>query len=79
MHLKDYGGEREKRATNTREIGAGSLPFREIIAKPRGRVEWYIVEQDRNARRSVRVARAKFNYIKDHIVSESCVGHPQPE
>ncbi len=69
IHLKDYGIN-TKNAHEYREIGAGSLPFREIIAETdTGGCEWYIVEQDETPGDPFVSLQQSFNYIKDHLIS----------
>lgn len=69
IHLKDYGVN-TKNAHEYREIGAGSLPFREIIAEAEaGGCEWFIVEQDETPGDPFDSLQQSFNYIKDHLVS----------
>lgn len=69
IHLKDYGVN-TKNAHEYREIGAGSLPFKEIIAEAEtGGCEWFIVEQDETPGDPFASLQQSFNYIKDHLVS----------
>lgn len=69
IHLKDYGVN-TKNTHEYREIGAGSLPFKEIIAEAEaGGCEWFIVEQDETPGDPFASLQQSFNYIKDHLVS----------
>lgn len=69
IHLKDYGVN-VKNQHDYREIGAGSLPFREIIAEAdAGGCEWFIVEQDETPGDPFVSLQQSFDYIKNHLVS----------
>ena len=69
MHLKDYGVN-VKNEHEFREIGAGSLPFREIVAEAEASgCEWFIVEQDETPGDPFVSLQQSFTYIKDHLVS----------
>lgn len=69
IHLKDYGVN-VKNTHEYREIGAGSLPFRKIIAEAEaGGCEWFIVEQDETPGDPFVSLQQSFTYIKDHLVS----------
>ncbi len=69
IHLKDYGIN-VKNAHEYREIGAGSLPFREIIAEAEASgCEWFIVEQDETPGDPFASLQQSFNYIKDRLVN----------
>jgi sugar phosphate isomerase/epimerase len=69
IHLKDYGVN-TKNAHEYREIGAGSLPFREIIAEAEaGGCEWFIVEQDETPGDPFDSLQQSFEYIKHNLVS----------
>jgi len=69
IHLKDYGIN-TRNAHEYREIGAGSLPFQEIIAEAdAGGCEWFIVEQDETPGDPFVSLEQSFHYIKAHLVS----------
>lgn len=68
IHLKDYGITADSRH-EFREIGAGSLPFQNIIAEAEASgCEWFIVEQDETPGDPFVSARQSFEYIRDHLV-----------
>jgi len=69
IHLKDY-----KVAPNGEpsfcEIGAGTLPFKRIIAEAEaGGCEWFIVEQDTCPGDPFVSIKQSFDYIQAHLVS----------
>ncbi len=69
IHLKDYGVSLENKH-EFREIGAGSLPFKEIIAEAeRSGCEWFIVEQDQTPGDPFVSVQQSFDYIKARLVS----------
>ncbi|HWA26531.1 MAG TPA: sugar phosphate isomerase/epimerase [Lacunisphaera sp.] len=69
IHLKDYGVN-TRNTHEYREIGAGSLPFKEIIAEAEaGGCEWFIVEQDETPGDPFVSLQQSFNHIKEHLVT----------
>lgn len=69
IHLKDYGFTKENKPTYC-EIGAGTLPFRRIVAEAeRSGCEWFIVEQDTCPGDPFDSLRQSFDYIRHHLVS----------
>ena len=69
VHLKDYGFTKENKHTWC-EIGAGTLPFKRIIAEAEaGGCEWFIVEQDTCPGDPFDSLRQSFDYIKANLVT----------
>jgi sugar phosphate isomerase/epimerase len=67
IHLKDYGFTKENKHTWC-EIGAGTLPFKRIIAEAeKGGCEWFIVEQDTCPGDPVESLRQSYDYIKANL------------
>lgn len=69
IHLKDYGFTTENKHTWC-EIGAGTLPFKRIIAEAEASgCEWFIVEQDTCPGDPVESLRQSFEYIRANLVN----------
>lgn len=69
IHLKDYGFTKENKHTWC-EIGAGTLPFKRIIAEAEaGGCEWFIVEQDTCPGDPFDALRQSFEYIRANLVA----------
>lgn len=67
IHLKDYGFA-PTNAPVYREIGAGTLPFSEIVAEAEaGGCEWFIVEQDECPGDPFESLRQSYDYLVQHI------------
>ncbi len=68
IHLKDYGYTRENKPQYC-EIGAGTLPFRKIIAEAEsGGCEWFIVEQDTCPGSPFDSLQISYDYIRANLV-----------
>jgi len=69
IHLKDYAMTRERKPTWC-EIGAGTLPFRRIIAEAEASgCAWFIIEQDTCPRDPFDSLKTSFDYLRSHLVS----------
>lgn len=69
IHLKDYKVNASGEPSFC-EIGAGTLPFKRIIAEAEaGGCEWFIVEQDVCPGDPFVSIKQSFDYIKTHLVS----------
>jgi sugar phosphate isomerase/epimerase len=69
IHLKDYKVNPQG-DINFCEIGAGTLPFKRIIAEAEaGGCEWFIVEQDSCPGDPFVSIKQSFDYIKANLVA----------
>lgn len=69
IHLKDYGFTKENKHTWC-EVGAGTLPFRRIIAEAEaGGCEWFIVEQDSCPGDPFASLRQSLDYIRANLLA----------
>lgn len=72
LHLKDYGFDPVTRAPIYREIGQGNLNFPAIIkSAEQSGCEWFVVEQDTCPGDPFDSLKISFDYIRDHLVTES--------
>ena len=68
IHLKDYRVDAHGTGSYA-EIGAGQLPFAQIIAEAEaGGCKWFIVEQDTCPADPFDSLRQSFDYIKTHLI-----------
>jgi sugar phosphate isomerase/epimerase len=68
IHLKDYAITRERHPVYC-EIGAGTLPFRRIIAEAeRSGCQWFIVEQDTCPHNPFDSLQISLDYLKANLV-----------
>lgn len=69
MHLKDYTYDPRANQPMFCEIGAGNLPFKEIIREAReSGCRWFIVEQDRTPGDQFVSIKQSFDYIQKHLI-----------
>jgi sugar phosphate isomerase/epimerase len=68
IHLKDYGFTPENKHTYC-EIGAGTLPFKKIVAEAEaGGCQWFIVEQDTCPVSPFDSLKISFDYIAANLI-----------
>ena len=68
IHLKDYAITRERQPIFC-EIGAGTLPFKRIIAEAeRSGCQWFIVEQDTCPNNPFYSLKISLDYLKANLV-----------
>ena len=68
LHLKDYGINKESKQPEFREIGYGSLNWKELIpAAENSGCEWFIVEQDTCPGDPFESLKMSFDYIKANL------------
>jgi sugar phosphate isomerase/epimerase len=69
IHLKDYAITRERRPVYC-EIGAGTLPFPQIIREAElSGCQWFIVEQDTCPRDPFESLKISFDYIRANLAA----------